>query len=76
MSPQLAVVERYVFENKNSSKILEVQGGAPTRAGSTLGHNRGTRAQPSRANQNNNTTPPTDASDYEADDESKSNAGE
>lgn len=76
MSPQPGTVERITFEDKNSSKILEVQGGAPTRAGSTLGHNRAGRAQPNRANQNTNPTPPTDASDFEADDESKSNAGE
>lgn len=76
MSPQPGTVERITFEDKNSSKILEVQGGAPTRAGSTLGHNRAARPQPNRANQNTNPTPPTDASDFGADDESKSNAGE
>lgn len=76
MGPQPSTVERITFEDKNSSKILEVQGGAPTRAGSTLGHNRAGRSQPNRANQTNNPTPPTDASDFEADDETKSNAGE
>lgn len=77
MTPQAGTVERITFENKNSTKILEVQGGAPTRAGSTLGSGgRAPRPMPTRASSNNNPTPPTDASDYEANDQSKSDAGE
>lgn len=67
MSPQPGSIERIWFENARSSKIIDMQGGAPTRAGSSL-ESKGTgRPRPApAAPKNNDEANPTDASNDEA----------
>ena len=64
MSPQPGSIERIWFENAQSSTIVAMQGGAPTRAGSAMEGNRSGRSRPApAAPQANEQEQPTDASD-------------
>jgi len=64
-SPQPGTIERIVFESAGSSRIVDMQGGAPTRAASSIDGTRAARARRAATSANANEQP-TDASNDEA----------